>query len=406
MTEQVASKNNLPEIRPQLHLLRNKDSELDVFSKVDRKINRFLEKWELKGASIAMAKDGKLKYAKGFGYANEEEQILVQPFHQFRIASVSKLITAAAIMQLKEQGKIELTDKVFGENGILNDSLYLHPRNKRVLDIEVQHLLNHTSGFINQFRTDPMFIPLDIANTMDAACPPAFSTTLHFMLKQKRHIHPGSYFDYSNFGYCLLGAIIEKVSGESYESYVQTQLLQPIGVHQMHLAKNRVEDKRTDEVMHYDFEDAEPKLSIYGTGDSVSRVYEGNHIEALGPAGGWVTSPVELIRFVMAIDGDKTKENILNDASIRLMAGADSANQLTMGWMYSDKYKWMRTGNMAGAASLVCRLEDGSTWVFVSNTSTWKGPGFYRDIYNLMQNVQGSVKSWPEHDLFEKVYMW
>ncbi len=88
------------------------------------------------------------------------------PQHRFRIASVSKLITAAAIMQMAEQGKLKLTDKVFGASGILSDSLYLNAKDKRVYQMEIRHLLQHTGGWKNAFRADPMFIPLEVAACM------------------------------------------------------------------------------------------------------------------------------------------------------------------------------------------------------------------------------------------------
>ncbi|HEY3389088.1 MAG TPA: serine hydrolase domain-containing protein, partial [Prolixibacteraceae bacterium] len=80
----------------------------------------------LKGMTVAIVKDEKLIFTKGYGYANEESRVLVKPNNLFRIASVSKLITSVAIMKLVENSKISLESKVFGKYGILNDDQFLH----------------------------------------------------------------------------------------------------------------------------------------------------------------------------------------------------------------------------------------------------------------------------------------
>ncbi|HNT41449.1 MAG TPA: serine hydrolase domain-containing protein, partial [Tenuifilaceae bacterium] len=116
----------------------------------------FIAKWELTGASVAIAKDGRLIYARGFGYASKEENIPMEPYNLLRVASVSKLITATAVMKLVEENKIQLDSKVFGPNGILNDNIFLNYKDKRVEDITVKNLLNHSAGWSTRWG-DHMF---------------------------------------------------------------------------------------------------------------------------------------------------------------------------------------------------------------------------------------------------------
>ncbi len=90
-------------------------------ARFDSVMESFIRRWQVSGASVALVKHGKLVYAKGYGLADKENNEPVQPTHLFRIASISKLVTAVGIMKLVESNQLSLNDTVFGENGILND---------------------------------------------------------------------------------------------------------------------------------------------------------------------------------------------------------------------------------------------------------------------------------------------
>lgn len=94
------------------------------FNHFDQRITRFLNQWKIAGASVAVAKDGKMVFTKGYGFADKENEVKAEPYHLFRVASISKLITAVGIMKLVEDGKLTLNQKVFGDNGILNGYPY------------------------------------------------------------------------------------------------------------------------------------------------------------------------------------------------------------------------------------------------------------------------------------------
>ena len=144
-----------------------------------------MDQWEIKGASLAIMKDGKLIYSKGYGYADEENEVKTDVNHIFRIASVSKLITAAGIMKLVENGTLSLDDKVFGEEGILNDTtLYAPVKDKRMNHITVENLLRHQGGFTNR-AGDPMFCPIDIAEKMNVPAPADLNTIIKFVLSKE-----------------------------------------------------------------------------------------------------------------------------------------------------------------------------------------------------------------------------
>ena len=156
--------------------LTNNISEGEEFSGIDNIVTAFLRNWTIAGASIAIAKDGKLIYAHGFGYADTALKTETQPYNRFRIASISKLITAIGIMKLQEEGKLNLSDTVFGPSGILNDPFYGEPKDKRVYNITVAELLSHEAGWTQRYG-DQMFMPLVIAEKMGVT-PPVDTKTI------------------------------------------------------------------------------------------------------------------------------------------------------------------------------------------------------------------------------------
>lgn len=386
--------------------LQNNDSDTLTLHVIDSAIEKFRAKWLIGGLSLAIAKDGRLVYAKGFGYANQEKREAMTPQHRFRIASVSKLITAAAVMQMAEQGKLKLTDKVFGASGILSDSLYLNAKDKRVYQIEIRHLLQHTGGWKNAFRADPMFIPLEVAAYMRTKPPIDLDVIIRFMLSQKMLAKPGDFFDYSNFGYCLLGRVIEKVSGQSYEHYVQENLLAPLGIRQMQIGNNRYEEQLPNEVTYYDHSGASLKPDISGSGNKVSRPYGGTDVKMLGAAGGWIASSVELLRLTLSLDGMATAPDILSQESIREMTCnsgnwvQDSTRCLEIGWRYCNPQEWVRTGYFGGTHAVICRRSDGITWVLLTNQSSWRGPYFSFEVLPEMERILSAVQVFPQRDLF------
>ncbi|OJJ15920.1 hypothetical protein BKI52_37000 [marine bacterium AO1-C] len=380
--------------------LRNHHSNHKDFVVFDTMIHRFMNYWSVRGLSLGVVKDGKLLYVKAYGEADAEAHEKAEPYHLFRTASVSKLVTATAIMKLIEAKKLTLEQQVFGKEGILNDTAYLNYKSPNLTKIKVVHLLTHTGGWRNVYRTDPMFAPLQVAKHMGVKSPPGFETTLKFMLTQEVAFEPGTFYDYSNFGYCVLGKIIEKVSGMPYEQYVQ-KILKPLGIHRMHLAKNRLKDRAFTEVKYYEHDTAEKKLSCYDTGDSVSRTYDATHIEALGPAGGWLATPTDLLRLVVAIDGFDTKPDFLTPESIKEMTTPrDSSAHRVLGWKTCNAQRWWRTGSLAGTGIVVKRRQDGISYVVITNTSTWRGPGFSYEIEGVMRRGLKTVKQWPIKDLF------
>jgi len=380
--------------------ISNKLSNSKETKRADRLINRFLRKWELAGASVAIVKDGDLVFAKGYGYTNLEQKQRIEPSNLFRVASVSKLITATAIMKLQEENKLQISDYVFGEHGILNDSIYSHIRDKRAKRITIEELLRHTAGFTSKYG-DPMFLPLAIAKKMNVEPPISAETTIQFALSRRLHFRPGSRGSYSNLGYVILEKVIEKVTGKDYEKFVQKNILNPAGIFDMHLGKNLREEKFPNEVNYYEQSNAIKISAFDGSGRTVFRSNGGNNIEELGGAGGWIASPAELVKFMLAIDGDESHPDILSKASIVYMTTPSKRGFSPIGWKGTrSNGTWWRTGTLAGSSALLKHQTNGYGYAIITNTSTWRGPEFTHELSILMSRVLRSVKKWPAQDLF------
>ncbi|MCA1741178.1 MAG: beta-lactamase family protein, partial [Bacteroidales bacterium] len=273
-------------------------TDSDMFEGAEKGIEWFLKHWSIKGASVAVAREGKLVYARGFGYASIKDSIPVEPYHRFRIASVSKLVTAVAVMKLQEEGRLSLHDRVFGPGNILDDPLFLHPKDRRVFDITVAHLLSHEGGWSQRYG-DQMFMPDVIARSLDVPMPLDLKDIIRFSMSKNLHFTPGTGQSYSNLGYSILGLVIERASGTDYETYCRKEILEPLGIFDMAIGHNLPEQAYPLEVSYYEVDNAPLKPSVYGTGEMVPACRGGNDIETLGAAGGWVATAPDLMRLLL-----------------------------------------------------------------------------------------------------------
>ena len=379
--------------------LTNSSSSGKEFAGAEKTIKAFMRKWSIAGASVAISKDGKLIFARGFGYADTASKNETQPYNQFRIASISKLVTAIGIMKLREEGKLSMNDRVFGPDGILNDHYFSEPKDKRVYGITVAHLLSHEAGWSQRYG-DQMFMPVLVAEKMGVKPPADTKTIVRFALDKRLHYTPGTSRAYSNLGYSILGLVIEKVSGMSYEDYCRQSILEPLGIYDMTIASNLPSEKAPFEVTYYEPSDVLLKPSIYGTGEMVTPSYGGNDIRTLGGAGAWLSTAPDLMRLLLAVDGFKTRPDILSDQSIRFMTDNDYGFA-PVGWkttVYNGT--WWRTGSFPGSAGMMKRQSDGISWAVLFNSSAWNGPEIYSYINNMMYRVISQIKPLPGYDLF------
>lgn len=380
--------------------LSNEQSEFSGSSFIAKKAGDFLQQWNLAGLTMAIVKDGKLVFAHGYGYSDIEAKTPVNPGNLFRIASVSKLITAVAIMKLVEKRIVSLDSKVFGPNAILKDSIFNKVVDKRLYKITIRHLLAHAGGWSLTYG-DPAFNSLVVlektgetgAATMDSYC--------RFIASRKLHFEPGTRSCYSNMGYMFLGKVIEAASHKTYEDFVVNEVLKPQGILDMHIGKSYLADKRLNEVKYYEAEESPMVPAFDGSGRMVPKPYGGNPIELLGAAGGWVASSVELAKLMVLIDGFRTVPDMIPNHLIdQMVVNKDFKGPL--GWKVVKKNgDWIRTGSMAGTSAIMKRQSNGFGWVIIINSSSWKGPRLPAYVDYMMRQIEKKITSWPKTDLFK-----
>jgi CubicO group peptidase (beta-lactamase class C family) len=174
------------------------------------------------GLSIVVVKDGKLVYNRAFGLADGPKQIAATPETVYHWWSMTKIVTAIAILQLQEQGRLRLDDPV---TVYLPDFTVQYPAGSQPMTI--RHLLNHSAGL-----ADPVPAMLGWVHYQDELVDQTALLKRHLPNHQKLQFTPGSKATYTNLGYMVLGAVIEAVSGQSYEDYVTEHILRPLAMTQ------------------------------------------------------------------------------------------------------------------------------------------------------------------------------
>jgi len=186
----------------------------EVNQKLDSTFQRFNKRHDFHG-SVLVAKGGKVVFKKHYGYANFKEKTKIDDNSVFQLASVSKQFTAAAILILKDRGQLDLDDKVTA----------FYPEFPYT-EVTVRHLLNHTSGLPKYFWL--------AEHKWDKEHAPSNAEMMDLLSKEKLNpfFRPGANFDYSNTGYFVLSAIVEKVSGQSYADFVDREIFEPLNMRQ------------------------------------------------------------------------------------------------------------------------------------------------------------------------------
>jgi N-acyl-D-amino-acid deacylase len=362
-------------------------AELEAF---DDLVVEFLETHKVPGASLAITKDGRLVYARGFGYADAEAKEPVKPTSLFRIASISKPFTVAAVLQLVEQGKLKMDDKIFpilNLEPLLEDGAKLDPRWK---EITVEQVLRHKGGWDRDASGDPMFMPIKIAKAFKADPPANQVQIIRYMMGKPLDHDPGKKEVYSNFGYCILGRVIERVSGETFEDYVRKNILKPLGIKTMRLGRTLENQRAPGEVKYYDSREGKAVLGP-NFGKKVPTPYGAWNLEAMDSHGGWISSAVDVARFASALDEPKR---------FPALGGERIQN-----WFARD-YK--HKGALDGTSTLMDRPKlDGVTWTIFFNSRY--GEAQEKDRKNLVDLIEPelaktarAIKKWPDGDLFKK----
>lgn len=356
---------------------------------LDDLMKPFMTKYQVPGAAVARAERGRLVLSRGFGVVEPSTAVPVRPTSLFRIASVSKPLTAVAVFRLIERGQLALTDPVFGPGALLGTTFGTQPYESDVLHITVQNLLEHTSGWAA--GQDPMFGHLELAQheLIDWMLGRQADGTLNAPLTRP----PGQVHDYLNFGYCVLGRVIEARTGQSYEQAVRELVLQPCGITDMHLAGDTLGDRRPDEVVYTEH----PSTNITPYAFRISR---------MDAHGGWLATAEDLVRFLVHVDGFPEVGNILSPDSLATMftrttAHAPDGTQVryAKGWHINDEGNRWHDGDLPGTMTLLVSTADNRCWAVLLNARDFPNRARLEEMRGeldaLMWQLGNLTADWP-----------
>ena len=410
----LATHTPLQAQQPKPNELATSGSAHPELASFDELMTTFVKEQQVPGAALAVTKDSCLVYARGFGLADRQRQQAVEPTALFRIASLSKPITAVAVLQLVERTKLTLEAKVW-------DVLKLpEPSDTRWKQVTILHLLQHTGGWDRDKSFDPMFRSVFIAQMLNVSPPAEPQHIIRYMLGQPLDFDPGSRYAYSNLGYCILGRVIGRIAGVAYERYVQQEILAPLGIRRMRLGKTLPTQRVATEVVYYNEKDRTGPAVVGTIGERVPLPYGAWSLEAMDAHGGWLASAVDLVRFASAFDVPAACP-ILRPESIATMsarpagvAGYEAGSTPRMvyyacGWQVrllgrQNQANTWHMGLLAGTSTLLVRRYDGKNWAVLFNTHNGPdGQPLASKIDGLIHKAADRVQSWPTTDQFPQL---
>lgn len=254
------------------------------------------------GGALAVSRGGKTVLARGYGYRDADRRVPVLPDTPFRIASVTKPLAAAVVRGMVADGKFKLDDRAFGLLGLAPTAA----GDQRLKDITVEHLLGHRGGWDRDVapKYDPMFDPLAIAKALGRPAPAKPKDIVDFMLGKPLQHKPGDETHYSNFGYCVLGRVVEKKAGQTFVQELKKRVATPLGMGTVAVGRTRRADRNPAEPEYVSAEGA--TVNVFDpTGPKVAWPDGGFHLEAMDSHGALLASAPDLAKFARAyfIDG-------------------------------------------------------------------------------------------------------
>lgn len=371
---------------------------------------------QVPGGALAVVKDRRLVYARGYGWADRDAKIPVKADSLFRIASVSKPITAVAVLKLIEDRKLSLETKAIPLLGLAPAVASLVDPEPRLRGITIRQLLQHTGGWDRDKSFDPMFRSDEIARVTNTPRPAGPVAVIRYMLSSRLQFDPGECYAYSNFGYCVLGRVIEKVSGQTYEKCVQEKVLAPAGIRRMRIGASLDGRQAPGEVRYYTNGNGRAQNVFPGEPKQVPWPYGGFHLEAMDAHGGWIASAVDLARFAAALD-DPQRSPLLKPASFAAMYapppppvsrqadGSLAEAYYGCGWSVrpqgrGGKANYWHTGSLPGTNTLLMRLANGLSIAALFNLRSEDKKLPDGEIDPALHRAAAAVEKWPAHDLF------
>lgn len=332
--------------------------QIDI--EIDNYLAERIKSAAIPGLAVSVVRDGDVVYSRAFGVRESGTDEKLTPEHIFHFASVSKPFVATAIVQLTESGKLELDDPV------VKHLPYFRLADERYRDITIRQMLNHTAGMpdVEDYEWDrPQF---------DAE---AAERYVRSMSAEQLLWAPGSSYKYSNMSFDVLGDLIAKVSGTSFEDYIRVNILEPIGMSASSFVYPRVDA-------------AFRTTGHVGVPARVSAVYPYNRRHA--PSSTLNSSVAEMTRWMLVNlnRGELDGRRILREESYDLLWTSTTDHKIGLSWFLdaeADARRIMHGGSDLGFCSYVVLLPDEGIGVVLA--SNWQETDVEEIIFGIVDLI-------------------
>jgi N-acyl-D-amino-acid deacylase len=366
---------------------------------VDTAVIKIMDRHGIPGAALAIAKNGKLVLAKGYGWSDVAMGTAVGPNTPFGLASVSKVFTATAILKLVENGRLGLDDKVLGHVKDIKPPFGRAP-DPLLGEVTVRHCLNHSGGWDRTVEGDPITWQPLVCRAMRVRPPLSAAQLLSFVFGLPLNFKPGTEVNYSNVGFVILGEIISRVSGQSYERFVAENVLKPLGLKRP--ALHPIEGKYL-----------EHESIRYMPGALIA--LPPMRMPMLNACGGWSASVVDMLRFLTNIDGSRGEAILKEKTRKEMFAKPDKSlvrpdgTWFGLGWdsvhFDGDKFSLSKEGNFQGMRTFLKHQPSGVDLALLFNVGMEFDPLDVRITALAIREVKQAlerVEKYPDIDLFEE----
>jgi N-acyl-D-amino-acid deacylase len=367
--------------------------------RINQRVRMQMAQMAIPGVSLAIARAGSLVLARGYGWANVAAHEQVEPRTLFGLASVSKSLTAVTVLKLAEAGKLSLDARAFE----LLDRIQPIPGDEvdpRVRTITIRQLLQHAGGWDRKVSGDPNGFSQRVAERMQVKPPISPEQLTRYMLGLKLDFDPGTATRYSNFGYVVLGLVIEHVTGQPYAQAVRAITLQPLGLGAIRLDVPRGKGYVPGEAHRYGPRGGEDR--------------QGGHLLITMASGGWLASATDLVRFLIALDGARGPR-FLSRPMLRAMTALPSppirprpdGSFFGLGW---DQVRrtgqgpfYCKGGGLSGMRAHIEHTEGGIDWALLWNggrNEKTTEEGTAEPFVQTIRQGLAEIELWPETDFF------
>lgn len=385
----------------------------DELREIDQILLKVMAEHHVLGTVIAISKDGKLVLDRGYGIACQHPPANMTARTIADIASVTKPITAAAVLKVREEGKLDLNTKLMDVLHDLKPFPGLGIADKRFHDIKVYHLLYHGGGFGNQWPKSKAYdeeverVKAHGERTGKYVGNEVAALNYRLAMSTPLKFTPGTEHSYSNFGFVTLRLVVEKASGMPYEAFCERHILKPMGIQRMRLDSHGPV-YFPDETHRHTYHADTKQFKEAGGGVSV------------GSAGNWIAPMSDMLRFLLALDGARGKR-FFRDDTMQLMLekpppdfkGDTSHRWPGLGFAVSKSnagLSYSKNGGAEGASTWLEHIADGNiNWALHMNTTHPAskheetddvGPGCMGDAQKQIRKLFRELKKWPDIDLF------